>query len=181
VSLLVYYGPWEVLVPYVVKNTLGGTAGDLGLVFAAGGLGAMVAAAAMGHRALPRRHMTFMYATWAVGMGAMALFGVATQLWHAMVAAFLGGGLSTAGMVVWATLMQRRVPRHLLGRVTALDWLVSIGLIPVSFALTGPLAGLVGAPAVLIGGGILGAVLTAAFLFLPGMRASERQAPARAD
>ena len=36
VSLLATWGPWEVLVPYVVRNDLGGSAADLGLVFGAG-------------------------------------------------------------------------------------------------------------------------------------------------
>jgi hypothetical protein len=52
--------------------------------------------------------------------------------------------------------------------------LVSIGLIPVSFALTGPIAEAVGARETLVGAGILGAAVTVAFLFLPGMRDTER-------
>ena len=42
------------------------------------------------------------------------------------------------GTIVWITMMQRLVPRRLLGRVSSLDWMVSIGLVPLSFALTGP-------------------------------------------
>ncbi len=36
-AYLAFMGPTEVLLPYVVKNDLGGSASDLGLVFAAGG------------------------------------------------------------------------------------------------------------------------------------------------
>jgi hypothetical protein len=43
-------------------------------------------------------------------------------------------------MVVWGTLMSRRVPPDLRGRVHSLDWFVSIALTPVSFALTGPVS-----------------------------------------
>jgi DHA3 family tetracycline resistance protein-like MFS transporter len=175
VSLFAYYGPWEVLVPYIVKNTLEGDAGDLGLVFGAGGLGAVLAAVVMGSRRIPRRHMTFIYVAWAIEVGIMVIYGVATELWHAMAAAFVAGSASTAGMVVWATLMQQRVPRHLLGRVTSLDWTISIGLIPVSLAVTGPLADAIGVRATLVGAGVLAAVFTIAFLFLPGMRDAERE------
>jgi Transmembrane secretion effector len=178
VALLAFYGPYEVLVPYIVKNLLAGSAGDLGLVFAAGGLGAILAALLMGQRPLPRKHITFMYLTWAVAAGVEAVYGIATALWHAMAAAFVAGGLATAGTIVWMTLMQRRVPRHLLGRVTSLDWFVSIGLIPVSFALTGPIAEAVGVRETMIAAGVIGAVVTLAFLFLPGMRDSERAEPA---
>ena len=46
-------GPVEVLLPYVVKNDLEGNARDLGMVFAAGGVGSVACAIAMGQRDLP--------------------------------------------------------------------------------------------------------------------------------
>ena len=55
-----------------------------------------------------------------------------------MLAALAFNALETAGTIVWATLKQRHVPRRMLGRVSSLDWLISIGLLPLSFALTGP-------------------------------------------
>jgi DHA3 family tetracycline resistance protein-like MFS transporter len=173
IGLLLFVGPYEVLVPYIVKNELGGGADDLGFVFASGGIGAVLAAVAVGQRGLPRRHMTFMYVTWTVSTVAVAGYGLATELWHAMVASFVGGAGFTAGLIVWATLMHRLVPTALLGRVSSLDWLVSVSLIPVSFALTGPIADALGPEATLLGAGILGAP-TILFLFLPGMRDSER-------
>ena len=57
--------------------------------------------------------------------------------------------------------------------MSSLDWLISIGLLPLSFALTGPVSGAIGAQATLIGGGVLGAAVTLAALLLPGMRAVE--------
>ncbi|TMJ94907.1 MAG: hypothetical protein E6G67_08290 [Actinobacteria bacterium] len=77
-------------------------------------------------------------------------------------------------MIIWGTLMQRLVPRELLGRVSSVDWFISISLIPVSFALTGPIAGLMGARATLVGAGVIGAVATASFLLVPGIRETER-------
>ena len=55
-------GPAEVLLPFLVKNDLDGSAADLGLVFAAGGIGSVGCAAIMGQRGIPRRDITFMYA-----------------------------------------------------------------------------------------------------------------------
>jgi hypothetical protein len=58
---------------------------------------------------------------------------------------------------------------------------VSIGLIPVSFGLTGPIAQSVGADATLIGAGVLGAVgMLGLFLAVPAVREPER-ALARGD
>ena len=63
---------------------------------------------------------------------------------------FAFGALNGAGNLIWSTLMQVRVPVGLRGRVASLDWLVSVGLTPVSFALTGPAAAAFGVPTVLI-------------------------------
>jgi hypothetical protein len=38
-------------------------------------------------------------------------------------AAFVVGFTGSAAMVIWGTLLQRRVPPHLLGRVSSLDFL----------------------------------------------------------
>ncbi len=173
ITLLVFWGPHEVLIPYLVKNELGGGAAALGLVFAAGGVGSVLAAIAVGQRGLPRRHITFMYLTWAGGGLLIAGYGLASAIWQAMAVSFVVGALDTAGLIVWGTLIHRLVPGPLLGRVESFDWLVSIALVPVSFALTGPIAAGIGSQATLIGAGLLGAVGTLVFLFLPGMRDTE--------
>jgi predicted MFS family arabinose efflux permease len=177
VTLLCFFGPWEVLVPYIVKNELGGSAADLGFIFGAGGLGAVLSSLILAQRHLPRKHITFMYAAWTVSGFAIIVYGVATEVWHAMLGAFVGAGFANAGMVVWMTLLQTRVPTRLLGRVASLDWFISIGLIPVSFALTGPIAAAAGARETLVAAGVLSGVITLAFLFLPGMRDLERDPP----
>ena len=180
-AYLLFMGPTEVLLPFVVRNDLGGSAGDLGMVFAVGGIGAVAASLVMGQRGQPRRHMTFVYTTWAVATFAVAGYGLATLPWHLMAACFVFNALESAGTIVWSTTKHRLVPPALLGRVSSYDWFVSIGLLPVSFALTGPAAALLGARGALVAAGVLGGVVTIGFLFLPGMRAIERdQAPAPA-
>jgi hypothetical protein len=91
-----------------------------------------------------------------------------------VVIAFYDGLCATIGLVIWVTLMHRHVPGELLGRVSALDWLVSIGLTPVSFALAGPVAEAIGTDATLIGAGVLASIATFSFLAVPGLRAPER-------
>jgi MFS family permease len=181
VAYLLFMGPAEVLLPYVVKNELGGSAADLGLVFAAGGLGSLGCAVVMGQRGLPRRDITFMYLVWTAATLAVAGYGLADAVWQLMLASLAFNALETAGTIVWATAKQRHVPPALLGRVSSLDWLISIGLLPLSFALTGPVSAAIGAQATLIGVGLIGGAITFAALLLPGMRAIEgREAPASA-
>jgi DHA3 family tetracycline resistance protein-like MFS transporter len=157
----------------VVNNELGGDAGQLGLVFAFGGVGALGAALWTGHRGMPRRSMVVMYTCWAGATFTVAAYGLAGRLWHLMAASLAFNALETAGTVIWATTKHRLIPAGLLGRVSSLDWFISLGLLPVSFALTGVAAGIAGERATLVGAGLLGGAVTLAFLFLPGMRAVE--------
>lgn len=169
VGLLCFFGPWQVLVPYVVKNTLHGSAGDLGFVIAAGGVSAVAVSLVMGQRELPRRPVRFVYLCWAAGTFAVAGFGIVATMWQAMLVSLVMSGLFTAGIIVWSTLMHRLVPTHLLGRVSSFDWMVSLSLIPVSYALTGPLAEVFGVKTALLGAGAAGGLAILLFLRVPGI------------
>lgn len=179
-SLLVFLGPVEVLVPFLVKNRLGLGPESLGAIFAAGGVGAIGAALLVGQLGQPRRRITAMFGAWSVGVALMAVYGLMTELWHALVASLLLHALFQLGSIIWVTLLQQLVPRGLLGRVSSLDWLVSTGLVPVSFALTGPAAAAWGPGATMVGAALLGSVLMLALLFWPGVRDPERR-PLAAD
>lgn len=170
VAYLMFIGPTEVLLPYVVRQMLGGTVADFGLILAAGGVGGIAAAVILGAVGLPRRQLTFMYICWSIATLAVAGYGLANAGWQLRVMCLLFNGLEAAGMVAWATTKQRLTPGELLGRVSSLEWFISIAGMPVSYALTAPVAALIGVRATLIGAGVVGAVCTLAALFLPGMR-----------
>src|SRR5438093_8001830 len=170
IAYLVFLGPAEVLLPYLVKNELHASAGTLGLVLAAGGRGAVGAAAYMGHRGHPRRDVTVMYMTWTIATLAIAGYGIANAAWELMLVCLVFHALEAAGTIVWATIKQHHVPGTMLGRVSSLDWLISIGLLPLSFALTAPVAAVFGARTTLLGAAVIGAVVTLAAYFLPGIR-----------
>lgn len=176
IAYLLFMGPVEVLLPWVVKEGMGGSAFDLGLVFAAGGLASMLCAVGLGRFGLPRRGITFMLIVWTLATLAVAGYGAANAVWQLMLASAVFNGLETAGTIVWATTKQRHVPTALLGRVSSLDWLISVGLLPLSFALTGPVSGAIGAQATLIAAGLLGAVVTLSALYVPGMRTLDERA-----
>jgi DHA3 family tetracycline resistance protein-like MFS transporter len=181
-SLLVFIGPQDVLLPFLVRNRLELGPDALGTIFAVGGAGAVVMAVVIGQTGLPRRTITVMFVSWSVGVLLIAGFGLMTELWHALVVSAVSAALFELGAVIWFTLLQRLVPRDLLGRVSSLDWLVSIGLVPLSFAFTGPMAGIIGPEATLIAGGVVGALAMISLLFFPGVRDPERQAfDARVD
>src|ERR1700757_3895781 len=171
VAYLLFMGPTEVLLPFIVKNRLHAGAGDLGLIFGAGGLGSLACALFVGQVGLPRRTITFIYLVWTLATLAVAGYGLATGLWGLMLASVAFNTLETAGTIAWITAKQRHVPAALLGRVSSLDRLISIGLLPLSYALTGPVSAAVGLRATLVGAGVLGALVTFAPLLIPGVRA----------
>jgi DHA3 family tetracycline resistance protein-like MFS transporter len=173
-AYLLFMGPAEVLLPFMVKHELHGSGFQLGLVLGAGGLGSVASGLVMMRSGLPSRSMAFIYLVWTLGTLAVAGYGLAHAMWELMLASVAFNLLETAGTIVWATMKQRHVPGQMLGRVSSLDWLISIGLLPVSFALTAPLSAAFGVRATLIGAGVAGAAATLGGLMLPGMRGVDR-------
>ena len=173
-SLLVFIGPMAVLLPYLVKNQLGLGADSLGFIYVAGGIGSILAAVAVGQLGQPRLKVTVLYLVWSTGVALLAGYGLMGALWQALLIGFLSNALFEVGHIIWLTMMQSLVPRRLLGRVASLDWLVSTALVPASFALTGPVAGVLGATTTMIGAGLVGAFFMGVLLFVPGVRDPER-------
>src|SRR5207253_856759 len=85
----------------------------------------------------------------------IAGYGIATAAWQLMLVCLVFNALEAAGTIVWATIKQHHVPVSMLGRVSSLDWLISIGLLPLSFALTAPVAAVFGVRATLVGAAAL--------------------------
>jgi DHA3 family tetracycline resistance protein-like MFS transporter len=173
-ALLVFYGPTEVLLPLRVSHDLGGTAGQFGLILAAEGVASVIGTVIIGQLGMPKREITVLYWVW--GLAGFALIGYALvdAVWQLALCTFAFGLFSGAGNPIWATLMQVRVPVALRGRVASLDWMVSVGLTPVSFALTGPAAALFGAQAVLLVAGVIAGGITVVMLYaISGLRAED--------
>ena len=142
--LLVMMGPLEVLIPYLIKDRLGGGPRDHAWVLAAFGIGGAAGSLAMASFRLPRRYLTLMNLMWGVGCLPFLVIGFATAVWQIVASAFVLGAMFSAPMVIWGTLLQRRVPAHMLGRVASLDFFVSVSLMPVSMALAGPVSEAIG-------------------------------------
>ncbi|RBY92098.1 MFS transporter [Blastococcus sp. TBT05-19] len=140
---LVFMGPLEVLVPFAIADAGGGPS-QHAWVLAAFGIGGALGSLLVASLRLPRRYLTVMNLLWGVGCLPMVAFGLTTDLGILLAATAVVGGTLQAGMVIWGTLLQRRVPPALLGRVSSLDFFVSLSLMPLSMALAGPLSQLVG-------------------------------------
>ena len=169
-AYLVFLGPSEVLLPYIVKTDLGGSAGDFGTILAMGGMGAVVASLVVVRRGAPVHTMTFIYVAWTLSTLMVAGYGIARASWQIMAICFAFNLFESAGLIMWITVKQALVPARLLGRVSSFDWFISIGLMPLSYALAGPVAAVLGVRTTLVFCGLLGSAITVSFLFLPGVR-----------
>ena len=140
ISVLFLIGPIEVLLPFVVRDQLGGDSSMFGFLLAIMGVGAALGSLVTASLRLPRRYLTVMMVSWGTGSMPLAAVGLMDNFWVIAAALFVWGVTGSVGMVIWGTLLQRRVPPHLLGRVSSLDFFVSLALMPVSMALAGPAA-----------------------------------------
>ena len=168
-------GALTALLPFLVKEELGASAFALGGVYAAGGVGAMAVAFVMGqHGRLLVDPLTAYYIAWTISCAFMALFGVVFHVWQAVLIAGLCQAASAVQNVLWFTVQYRLVPEKMLGRVSSLDWTISLAGLPLSYAIDGPLASAVGTRAALIVTGLAGAVAMAVPVFVPGALRPER-------
>ncbi|MGZ4314046.1 MAG: MFS transporter [Solirubrobacteraceae bacterium] len=147
IAVLCAYAQWYALAPLVSRDIYG-SAGIFGLLESVAGAGAVVGAL-VGIHWRPRRPMVvglLLTLFWPIQSLA---FAAASPL-AVVVALSFGAGLGfTLFEVWWATALVRHIPPQALSRVSAYDWMGSLALLPLGFAIAGPLASAWGARTVL--------------------------------
>jgi MFS family permease len=157
----VLLGGATALLPVFARDVLGAGPWGLGLLRAAPGVGALVAAAIMTHRP-PRHHAG------RVMFGAVALFGITIVLFSlsrsfvlSMIALCALGAADMVSVVIRMTIVQLETPDDMRGRVSAVNSLFVTASNQLGEFRAGLMAAWLGAiPAVMIGG--VAAVLVAA-------------------
>jgi len=152
-------GPIEVLLPFAVRDQTGGGAAEFALALAAFGVGGAIGSLVIASARLPRRYLTVMILLWGAGCLPLIVVGSTTSLVLMIAGLFIVGFAFSAATVIWGTLLQRRVPPHLLGRVSSLDFFVSLAFMPVSMALAGTIGDLIGLPLTFVVAGAVPVVL----------------------
>ncbi|MGA2469759.1 MAG: MFS transporter [Solirubrobacteraceae bacterium] len=158
-ALMCVLAPWYALAPTIAGHVYG-SIGVFGLFESLAGLGAVCGAlAGLRWRPVhPMRAGLLLVLAWPVTAG---LFALGAPLVLVLAGALmLGFGFSLFG-VWWETALARHIPPHALSRVSAWDWMGSLALLPLGYALTGPLASAFGARTVLAAGSAIGLVLLA--------------------
>jgi MFS family permease len=165
---------WIILGPVIAKQDLGG-AGAWGTIIAIGGVGAIVGSM-IALRIRPRRPLVAC-TIWAIPLaGQVLVLAVAPSVWLLSVAAFCAGAGLSVHLTLWFTLFQREIPEAVQSRVSSYDVLFSFVLMPLGFAIVGPVSDAIGVTETLWLS--LGVMLTtwALILSLPSVRALEAPA-----
>lgn len=177
VFVLLVLGPIEVLLPFITAARFADGARSYGFVLAAFGIGSAIGALAVSSGRMPRRYLTVMLLCWGLGTLPLAVIGATWSFTLMVVSSFVVGLTDGVGMVIWGTLLQRRVAPDMLGRVSSLDFFVSLALMPLSIALAGPVSKVVPIEAIFTAAGVLPAVLAVIALVAGRMRRDEIEHP----
>ena len=175
--LMVTLGAFSVLGPAVADAELGG-AKAWGAILTAQTAG-LVAGGLLGLRFRPRRMLVA--ATLGILLAPAPLIALGFPLSVPLIAAvaFVSGVGHEVFGLLWHTTMQQEIPTEKLSRVYSYDALGSIGLVPIGYAIAGPLADAIGVRATLWGAAAVGIAVTLAVLAVPAVRRLERATPSR--
>jgi hypothetical protein len=165
---LTYFPALLVLGPLVAKRELGGAAA-WGTILAVESLGAV----AGGMFALRLRFKRPLVASQLLVVPSgllLAALAVPLPLIGLAVVSFAVGIGFALGNTLWMTALQRNVPEHALSRISSFDWLGSIALNPIGYALIGPIASAVGTSETLAVAGILNIAVCIGVVLVPSVR-----------
>jgi MFS family permease len=162
-----------VLGPLVSERELGGAASwaTIATGFALGAVAGEVAALIV----RVRRPLVLACSLILVFSLPIALLAIPAPTLAIAVAALLAGGSLTLFNTLFVTTMQEQVPEEALARVSAYDWLASVGFMPLGFAIVGPLADAFGVKEILWTFAATHVVIGAAVLMVPAVRRVERR------
>ena len=133
---------WIILGPVIAKADLGG-AGAWGIILAIGGVGGGVGSV-ISMKVRPRRPLVACTLAAVPLAGQLLVLVLAPSVWLLSVAAFVAGAGIAVHLTLWFTLFQREIPEHAQSRVASYDVLGSFVLMPIGFAVVGPLSDAIG-------------------------------------
>jgi hypothetical protein len=173
---LTYFPALLVLGPLVAKEELGG-AGPWGLILAAGSAGAVVGGLLALRVKVTRPLVASELFVLPAGL-LLAALAVPLPFLAIATVSFIGGVGFALGDTLWVTALQRNVPDHALSRISSFDWLGSVALNPIGYALIGPIAVTIGTPETLVIAAALNVAVCIGVVLVPSVRGVRMNRPA---
>lgn len=174
---LTYFPALLVLGPLVAKDHLGGAAA-WGTILAVESLGAVVGGVFALRLRVKRPLVVSQLLVLPSGMLLAALAVPLPLIALAVVSFVVGIGFALGG-TLWTTALQRNVPVHALSRISSFDWLGSVALNPIGYALIGPIAALIGTPETFVVAAVLNIAVCVSVVLVPSVRHIGMSAPVK--
>jgi MFS family permease len=168
VQLMIVVGTEEVLLPVITKRVLHTSSvfATSAMLFSVGaGLSALIA---MKYKA--KRRGQYSVLLWGIFAIAPLVLIFPTHRWLVILGYFVAGFSVGGWEAYWWTGVQEEIPEEYLGRVSSIDYMGSVGLLPLGMALAGPLSQYFGERPFLIGVAIFHLAICALVLQVPGVR-----------
>ena len=142
----------------VLANEELGGAGSWAIITSCFGAGT-IAGSVLGLRWKPARPMLAASLAFVGASAQPAIIALAGST--AAIAAFeaVAGVAVAIGFAQWETTLGRLIPPHALSRVTSLDWFTTVGLMPLGYAVAGPVADRFGLHETMVAAAVLTAAL----------------------
>jgi MFS family permease len=136
--------PMFVLLPYFLLHTLHDAKYYVGLFSAVSGVAGAIGALVAANLTAPKRRIRMTWVYWSILTLSALVVGVATNFWELAIFPLVSAPMIILGNTIWESMIQSEVPRELLGRVSSVDWFVSLGIAPLGLLVAGGLADAVG-------------------------------------
>ena len=155
--LLLAIGPFQALGPAIAEDAYDEAAiyGVIGALAGVGSIGGSVLAA----RWRPRRPLMIAGLLECVALAGHMLYAAGMPLTGLAAFVIAGGAAMGLWLVWWETALATEIPPAALSRVSSIDWMVSLGLLPLGLLLAGPLGEAFGVRETLFAGAALALVV----------------------
>lgn len=167
-------GAFVVALPKLIAYVYHAGVWLLGLLTTASAVGSIVATLVVGSIHRLRHRGPVAYTILLISSVALLFYGLPFPAAALPVIATGAGVVAGAGLgafgIIWVTTLQELVPEDKLGRVSSIDWMGSLVLTPIGFALAGALADSLGPAWVFLGAGVLNIALTLVGFGVKGIR-----------
>ena len=174
-QLMMVVGVEMVLLPVITKRDFGTAAvyATSAALFSLGG----VISAIISIKSKTKRPGTVSVVVWGLFIFAPLVLAFPSSKELIFLAYFLAGFSVGPWEAFWNTQVQREVPAEYQARVFSIDYMGTVGLLPLGMALAGPMADLFGERPLLIGVAIFHLLICAVVLFVPGVRQMKSTKP----
>ncbi|MCB5178387.1 MFS transporter [Streptomyces antimicrobicus] len=169
VSVALVVAPAKALLPLASADVLGGGAGTYSLLVGSQAAGALLGGLLVARlRRIPPGVLVFGGMT--LVCGGFAVLAVSSAVVASVAVAVAVGAVLSAATVAWAATLQSRVPGELIGRVSSVDWLVSLGVSPLALVVVPQLLAYATATTVLLTAAVVALLVSAATVLVPDVR-----------